>query len=73
MYTDARRAEIRSHLEAMLKETENVSGLHPKTDRIYKRIFDDIDNVGGDTERYRGRRKRQRTWKDHNQNTMYLS
>jgi len=72
-YTDARREDLKRKFDAMLEETKAPNGVHHKTSRIFERVFKKVEKVGGEIESYRQRRKRQRTWKDHNENTMYLN
>ncbi|KIJ32655.1 hypothetical protein M422DRAFT_265536 [Sphaerobolus stellatus SS14] len=72
MYSEAWRMDMKRRFDAMLAETDTPIGLHPKAVRSLDPTFDDIYKAGGHYLSYRGRRKRQRTWKDHNELTMYL-
>jgi hypothetical protein len=56
-----------------MKEIEAPTGVHPNFARVADRVFTKVNKVGGDIEAYRAKRKRQRTWKDHNETTMYLT
>jgi hypothetical protein len=57
----------------MLDVAAEPGGVHSKQARIFERIFNKVEKVGGDIFSYKRRKGSQRTWKDSNENTMYLS
>jgi hypothetical protein len=47
-------------------------GVHPKMAKGLQKVFDKVEKVGGDIRAHKRRRTSLRTWKDSNENTMYL-
>ncbi|KIJ31167.1 hypothetical protein M422DRAFT_783845 [Sphaerobolus stellatus SS14] len=71
-YSEAWRIDLKRRFDAMLAETDTPMGLHPNTERTWDPVFNSVYKIGGGVLAYRGRRKRQRTWKDHNEIAMFL-
>jgi hypothetical protein len=56
----------------MLIASSSTAGLHPKMGSILDVVFRQVEKVGSDLGKHKRRRKSPQTWKDSNENTLYL-
>jgi hypothetical protein len=56
----------------MMAVVERPGGVNAKMAKVLEKAFVKIESIGGDIGKHKRRRTSQRTWKDSNQNTMYL-
>ncbi|KAJ3720548.1 hypothetical protein C8R42DRAFT_666218 [Lentinula raphanica] len=57
---------------ALAKMAKSSQGVHPKLGKILKRMFNEVDKVGGAAVGEKRRRTMPRTFKDSNEVTMYM-
>jgi hypothetical protein len=56
----------------MLAAAGASAGVHPKMSSILNNVFEKVEKVGGDIGKHKRRRKNPETWKDSNENTLFL-
>jgi hypothetical protein len=71
-FAESRREHLKRCFEDMLIASSSSAGLHPKMGDILDHVFRQVEKVGSDLGKHKRRRKSPQTWKDSNENTLYL-
>ncbi|KAJ7800077.1 hypothetical protein B0H14DRAFT_2387567, partial [Mycena olivaceomarginata] len=58
--------------DSVMSVIKKPGGVHPKMAKGLQKVFDKVEKVGGDIRAHKRRRTSLCTWKDSNENTMYL-
>jgi hypothetical protein len=71
-YSKTQLSHYKRRFEELLEVAGASGGVHQKMAQRLNTVFDRVDSIGSDIGKYKRRRVSQRTWKDSNQNTLYL-
>ncbi|KAK1225757.1 hypothetical protein PQX77_011288 [Marasmius sp. AFHP31] len=70
--SDAEADHINQRWETIMAVARNSRGLHPTMHRGIKRVWDMIDQMGGEIQSELGARSMRRTYKDNTSTTMFM-
>ncbi|KAJ7694764.1 hypothetical protein B0H17DRAFT_931272, partial [Mycena rosella] len=71
-FSEARRINLKRSFASLMAVIEAPGGVHSKMAKVLEKVFEKVERVGGDIGAHKRRRTSQRTWKDSNDNTLFL-